>query len=61
LKNACGLGENANRVGEGIGFFGEPESEELPPAAIAAGRVGFDAAVALGVPRVFAPEWRFGA
>lgn len=60
---ACALvlGENSNSTSEGIVAFGAPEGEELPPAAAAATRAGFDAAVALGVPREFAPEWRFGA
>ncbi len=57
---ACALvlGENSNPTSEGIIAFGAPEGEELPPAA--AVRTGFDAAVALGAPREFAPEWRFG-
>jgi hypothetical protein len=54
------LGENANTTSEGIAGFGAPEGNELPPAAAKAMRAGFDAAVALGVPRVFADEWRFG-
>ena len=60
---ACALvlGENSNPTPEGIAAFGAPEGEELPPAAAAAMRAGFDAAVSLGVPREFAPEWRFGA
>jgi hypothetical protein len=42
-------------------IFGAPESDEAPPAHVAAARAGFDAAVGLGAPRVFAPEWTFGA
>jgi hypothetical protein len=59
---ACALvlGENANPTSSEI-FFGAPDGNELPPSAAAAMRAGFDAAVALGVPRTFAPEWSFGA
>ena len=60
---ACALvlGENTNPASAGTVLFGAPEGEELPPAAAAAMRTGFDAAVGLGVPRKFATEWRFGA
>ena len=60
---ACALvlGENSNPFSVGIIAFGSPEGDELTPAAATAMRVGFEAVVALGVPREFAPEWRFGA
>ena len=60
---ACALvlGENSNPTSDGIVAFGASEGEDLPPVAAAAMRAAFDAAVALGVPREFAVEWRFGA
>ena len=60
---ACALvlGENASTPSAGPIFFGAPESQELPAAAAKAMRASFDMVVGLGVPREFAPEWRFGA
>jgi hypothetical protein len=59
---ACALvlGENTNPTSEGIIAFGAPEGKKLPTVA-AALRTGFDVLVGLGVPRVFAEEWKFGA
>ncbi len=37
-----------------------PDEKDLSPAAAAAIRASFKAAVGLGVPRDFAEEWRFG-
>ena len=60
---ACALvlGENSNLSFVAVAAFGSPEGKELPPANATVMRGGFDAAVALGVPREFALEWRFGA
>jgi hypothetical protein len=57
---ALALGENSNPVFEEMMVFGAP-GQEPSPAAVKAGRAGFDTAVGLGVPRVFSPEWTFGA
>ncbi len=60
---ACALvlGENTSWTKDGAALFGSPQGAELPPTAAAALRVGFKAAVGLGVPRTFSTEWRLGA
>lgn len=55
------LDENSTSSSETLLDFGVPRDNELPGAAAAAMKAGFNAATALGTPRVFAPEWRFGA
>jgi hypothetical protein len=40
--------------------FVTPDEKDLSPSAAAAIRAGFKAAIGLGVPRVFAEEWKFG-
>jgi hypothetical protein len=55
------IGENATPSSDGIIGFAAPTRSELPPPEAAAMRAGFDVTAALGVPRVFAREWRFGA
>lgn len=54
------LGENPNPTSDSTIAFGAPDGDELPTAAAAAMRTGFDLAVALGAPREVAPEWQFG-
>lgn len=60
---ACALvlGENLNSTSNGLMGFGVPEGGDILAPALAAVRAGFDAAVALGLPRELALEWRFGA
>jgi hypothetical protein len=60
-SSVLAIGENLTTSLEQIIGFGAPEGDELPAADAAAMRAGFDAAVSLGTPRVFAPEWKFGA
>jgi hypothetical protein len=55
------LGESSTFSLEQFIAFGAPEGEDPPPADVAATRAGFDAAASLGMPRVIAPEWKFGA
>jgi hypothetical protein len=55
------IGENSTPSITGLSSFGAPQGKELPAAEAAAMRAGFDVAVSLGVPRMFAAEWRFGA
>lgn len=42
-------------------FFGAQDEDELPSNVIVAMREGFEAAVRLGIPRTYSPEWRFGS
>jgi hypothetical protein len=60
--DACALagGENRTLEFDWPMHFGEPDEKDLSPAAAAAMRAGFKAAVGLGVPRVFAEEWSLG-
>jgi hypothetical protein len=55
------LGENSALSWEEIASFGAPEGNELPSTAASAMRTGFKTAFALGVPRVFSEDWKFGA
>jgi hypothetical protein len=55
------IGENSPNPLRPFLGSGTPEGSVLPQADVIAMRSGFDAAVGLGVPRVFAPEWKFGA
>jgi hypothetical protein len=60
---ACALvsGENSTLDFDWPIHFAEPDEKDMSPSAAAAGRAGFEAAVGLSVPRVFAEEWRFGS
>ena len=55
------LGDNSSPFSAKIIPFGAPAGDRFLPAAAEAMRAGFDAAVALGVPRKLVPMWRFGA
>lgn len=55
------LGENSTVSWDGMASFGAPDGAELTPAAALATRTGFRAAVAVGMPREFSEDWRFGA
>jgi hypothetical protein len=57
---ALASGENSTLGFDWSIHFAEPDEKDLSPAAAAAMRAGFKAAVGLGVPRVFAEEWKFG-
>jgi len=60
--NACALAsrENCTLNFDSPIHFAVPDEKDLSPAAAAAIRASFKAAVGLGVPRDFAEEWRFG-
>jgi hypothetical protein len=62
LFEACALasGESSTSKVDWSIDFQKPNEKDLSPAAAAAMRAGFKAAIGLGVPRVFAEEWRFG-
>ncbi len=59
---ACAIasGENSTLNFDSPIHFAVPDEKDLSPAAAAAIRASFKAAVGLGVPRDFAEEWRFG-
>ncbi|SRR6266496_3119017 len=57
---ALASGENSTLDFDWPVHFAEPNEKDLSPATAAAMRAGFKAAVGLGVPRVFAEEWRLG-
>ena len=58
---AVAIGENPKPSSEALLFFGVQQNNEMTPAYTAAGRAGFEAAVAIGIPREFVAEWRFGS
>ena len=55
------IADNASPSSDFDAVFRALQGTELPASDAAAMRVGFDAATALGAPRIFATEWRFGA
>jgi len=63
ILRACALvlGENSNPTPQGLTDFGVSGGKELHAPELTAVRAGFDAAVALGVPRELGLDWRFGA
>lgn len=60
LSCALVVGESSTPSSDTPVLFGAPEGNEFPPADAVAVRAGFEAAAALGMPREFAPEWKFG-
>jgi hypothetical protein len=58
--DALASGESSTLDPDWPTHFVAPDEKDLSPAAAAAIRAGFKEAVGLGVPRVFAEEWRFG-
>ena len=54
------IGENSHPTFDPTTFFGAPEEGTLARKVATALRTGLDAAAALGAPREFSPEWRFG-
>ncbi len=59
--NALVSGESSTGDSDWPIHFVAPDEKDLPPAAATTMRAGFKAAVGLGVPRIFAEEWRFGS
>ena len=55
------LGENSAMSWDGVASFGAPDGAELTPAVALAMRIGFRAAVSLGLPREYSEDWKFGA
>jgi len=59
--NALVLGESSTGDSDWPIHFVAADEKDLSPAAATTIRAAFKAAVGLGVPRVFAEEWRFGS